>query len=68
MVSLVMCALLGTVFMFARSSFLRAYDAPSGQLFLTAILIGYGALLVWVGRLATFPQPTRFLTLRPGDS
>jgi tight adherence protein B len=68
MVSLVMCALLGAVFMFARSSYLRAYDDASGQLFLTFILLGYGTLLLWVARLATFPQPCRFLTLRPGDS
>ena len=68
MVSLVMCALLGAVFAFARSSYLSAYEGASGQSFLTAILIGYGALLMWVGRLATFPRPTRFLTLRPSDS
>jgi Flp pilus assembly protein TadB len=68
MVSLVMCALLATVFMFARSSYLKAYDDVSGQLFLTVILIGYGSLLLWVGRLATFPQPSRFLTLRPEES
>ena len=64
MVSLVMCALLGGVFLFARSSYLNAYDHVSGQVFLALILVGYGALLIWVGRLATFPQPSRFLTLR----
>ena len=64
MVSLVMCTLLGGVFLFARSSYLDAYDRVSGQVFLALILVGYGALLVWVGRLATFPQPSRFLTLR----
>ena len=68
MVSLVMCGLLGAVFIFARSSYLRAYDDSSGQLFLTVILIGYGALLLWVGRLATFPRASRFLTLRQADS
>jgi len=67
MVSLVMCALLGGVFVFARSSYLDAYDDVSGQVFLALILVGYGALLVWVGRLATFPQPARFLTLRQAD-
>lgn len=67
MVSLVMCALLGAVFMFARSSYLDAYDHASGQLFLTVVLIGYGVLLLWVGRLATFPRPSRFLTLRWAD-
>jgi len=68
MVSLVMCALLGAVFVFARSSYLNAYDTVSGQLFLTLILIGYAVLLLWVGRLATFPKPARFLTLRPVHS
>ena len=68
MVSLVMCALLGCVFLFARSSYLNAYDDASGQIFLALILVGYGALLMWVGRLATFPQPARFLTMRQADS
>jgi len=67
MVSLVMCALLAGVFVFARSSYLDAYDDVSGQLFLAFVLLGYGALLVWVGRLAKFPQPSRFLTLRQVD-
>lgn len=68
MVSLVMCALLGGVFLFARSSYLDAYDDMSGQVFLALILVGYGALLIWVGRLATFPQPSRFLTLGQVES
>ncbi len=67
MVSMVMCALLAAVFMFARSSYLNAYDDVGGQLFLTLVLVGYGALLVWVGRLATFPRPSRFLTLRQAE-
>ena len=68
MVSLVMCALLGCVFLFARSSYLNAYDDLSGQVFLALVLVGYGGLLMWVGRLATFPQPSRFLTLRRTES
>jgi Flp pilus assembly protein TadB len=68
MVSMVMCALLGGVFVFARSSYLDAYDDASGQVFLALILVGYGALLLWVGRLASFPQPSRFLTLRQAES
>ncbi|MEO7369817.1 MAG: type II secretion system F family protein [Ilumatobacteraceae bacterium] len=68
MVSLVMCALLGAVFLFARSSYLAAYDDVSGQVFLALVLVCYGGLLVWVGRLATFPQPSRFLTLRQAES
>lgn len=67
MVSVVMCTLLGLVFLFARSSYLNAYDATAGQLFLTMILVGYGCLLVWVSRLAKFPRPARFLTLRIGE-
>ena len=68
MVSLVMGALLAGVFLLARSSYLNAYDDVSGQLFLALVLVGYGALLMWVGRLATFPRPSRFLTLRAADS
>jgi Flp pilus assembly protein TadB len=64
MVSVVMCALLGGVFLFARSSYLNAYDDVSGQIFLALVLVGYAALLAWVSRLATFPRPSRFLTLR----
>ena len=68
MVSLIMCALLGGVFVFARSSFLNAYDDASGQVFLVLVLAGYAALLVRVGALSRFPRPTRFLTLRAGAS
>jgi hypothetical protein len=68
MVSIVMCALLGGLFLFARSSYLNAYDDASGQLFLAFILVSYGMMLVWVGRLATFPRPSRFLTLRQSES
>lgn len=68
MVSVVMCALLAGVFLFARSSYLDAYDGAGGQLFLTMILVGYGCLLVWVSRLARFPKPGRFLTLRFGEA
>jgi len=67
MVSAVMCALLGIVFAFARSSYLNAYDDVSGQLFLSVILAGYGLLLLWVARLATFARPARFLTLRVAE-
>jgi Flp pilus assembly protein TadB len=66
LVSLVMCALLGGMFVFARSSYLDAYDTASGQVFLGAVLCGYALLLVRVGRLSQFPRPSRFLTLEPG--
>jgi tight adherence protein B len=65
LVSLVMCALLGGMFVFARNSYLDAYDTASGQVFLGAVLCGYAALLVRVGGLSRFPRPSRFLTLRP---
>jgi hypothetical protein len=61
-----MCALLGGMFVFARSSYLDAYDTVSGQVFLGAVLCGYALLLVRVGRLSQFPRPSRFLTLEPG--
>ena len=67
MVSIVMCLLLGTVFVFARSSYLNAYDRFEGQVFLAVVLCGYGGMLIWVARLARFPRPARFLTLRAGD-
>ncbi|MEO5724763.1 MAG: type II secretion system F family protein [Ilumatobacteraceae bacterium] len=65
LVSLVMCSLLVGLFVFARNSYLDAYDTVAGQLFLGLVLCGYAALLVRVGRLSRFPQPSRFLSLRP---
>jgi Flp pilus assembly protein TadB len=65
-VSVVMCALLVGVFAFARSDYLSAYDTAEGQLFLAVVLGCYAGMLVWVARLARFPRPSRFLTLR-GD-
>ena len=63
LVSLVMCALLGGVFVFARSRYLDAYDT-----FRTGLprhwSCGYALLLVRVGRLALLPTE-RFLTLEP---
>ena len=43
-------------------SYLAAYDTATGQVFLAAALIGYGALILRVQRLAAFPRPGRFLT------
>jgi tight adherence protein B len=68
MVSAVMCALLALVFVFSRSSYLNAFDRSSGQAFLTFVLAAYGALVVWVARLATFPRPARFLNWRGAES
>jgi Flp pilus assembly protein TadB len=67
MVSIIMCALLGAVFVFARSSFLDAYDDLSGQVFLALVLCGYAALLLRVAALSRFPRPSRFLSLRGGE-
>jgi Flp pilus assembly protein TadB len=64
LVTLIMCSLFAAVFVFARSSYLNAYDRTTGQLFLAAVLGLYGALLLWVLRLARFPRPARFLTMR----
>lgn len=68
MVSAVMCALLALVFVFSRSSYLNAFDRSSGQAFLTFVLVGYGGLVLWVARLATFPRPARFLNLRGAEA
>jgi len=62
-ISLIMVALLGAVFVFGRSSYLDAYDTAVGQVVLGAILVGYAALLLRVGTLSRFPKPSRFLTL-----
>lgn len=66
LVSVVMCALLAGMFVFARNSYLDAYDTASGQVFLGVILCAYAGLLVRVGRLSQYPRPSRFLTLETG--
>ncbi len=67
-VSAIMCLLLAGVFVFARASYLNAYDTGSGQIVLAMILVGYAALLGRVAALSRFPRPSRFLTLgRPED-
>jgi len=59
-------AIMGTLvlglLLLGRSEYLAAYDTSSGQTFLAAALIGYGALILRVQRLAAFPRPGRFLT------
>ncbi len=52
---------------FGRSDYLRAYDTSSGQLFLIAALLGFGALILRVQKLARFTRPTRFLTASAVD-
>jgi tight adherence protein B len=61
--TVVMTCLVGALFVFGRSEYLRAYDGPEGQLFLAAAIAGYAALLARVQRLARFPRPARFLSL-----
>ena len=59
---------------FGRSEYLRAYDTGSGQVFLIGALLGFGALILRVQKLARFDRPARFLTAsavgvpRPSDS
>jgi hypothetical protein len=53
--TLIMGALVIGLLVFGRSRYLDAYDEPSGQIFLVA-------LIVRVQRLASFPRPSRFLT------
>lgn len=64
LLSAIMGALVVALFVFGRSDYLAAYDDPAGQVFLSVALVGYAALLVRVQRLARFPRPTRFLSLR----
>jgi hypothetical protein len=64
LLSLIMSALVVGLFVFGRSTYLRAYDTFQGQLFLGGALVLYLALLVRVQRLARYPRPGRFLTLR----
>jgi hypothetical protein len=61
--SAIMAALVAALFVFGRTEYLGAYDEVPGQLFLSAALVGYVALLVRVQRLARFPRPARFLSL-----
>lgn len=67
MVSLIMCLLLAAVFIFARSSYLAAYNSSTGQLMLVVILAGYAAMLIRVAALSRFPKPSRFLTSSPEE-
>ena len=60
--TLIMGALVVGLLVLGRSQYLDAYDEPAGQLFLSASLAGYVALIVRVQRLAAFPRPSRFLT------
>jgi Flp pilus assembly protein TadB len=59
--SLIMGGLVVALLVFGRSEYLDAYDSGTGQLFLTAALGGYVALIVRVQRLGAFPRPSRFL-------
>ncbi len=63
----IMSLLFGLVFVFARTSYLRAYEAVEGQVFLALLIAAFGALLWRVAALARFPLPSRFLSVR-GES
>jgi Flp pilus assembly protein TadB len=68
MLTAIMAALVVALFVFGRSDYLRAYDEPSGQLFLAVAVAAYAGLLARVQRLARFPRAGRFLTLDRGLS
>jgi hypothetical protein len=68
LLSLIMSGLVVGLFVFGRSDYLRAYDTLEGQLFLGGALVAYLGLLVRVQRLARYPRPSRFLSLRAGAS
>lgn len=63
----IMGTLVVALLVFGRSQYLDAYDTRSGQIFLSASLAGYVALIVRVQRLAAFPRPSRFLTSTPAQ-
>jgi tight adherence protein B len=48
----------------ARSHYLAPYRTASGQVVLCVLLAIFVALIAYVQRLARFPRPARFLTLR----
>ena len=48
----------------ARSAYLAPYRTSTGQLVLCILLASFVGLIVYVQRLARFPRPARFLTLR----
>ncbi|HEY3484863.1 MAG TPA: hypothetical protein VGK49_05730 [Ilumatobacteraceae bacterium] len=62
----IMGALLVALFLLGRSEYLAAYDRPAGQAFLVVALGAYAALVARVQRLATFPKPSRFITVDRG--
>jgi Flp pilus assembly protein TadB len=47
-----------------NTSFLSAYDTPTGQLVLLAVAVLYATGLVWLTRLTKFAKPARFLTIQ----
>jgi tight adherence protein B len=61
--TVVMACLVGALFVFGRSEYLRAYDDAAGQVFLAVAIAAFAALLIRVQRLARFPRPARFLSL-----
>ncbi|MEM9514483.1 MAG: hypothetical protein AAGA42_06455 [Actinomycetota bacterium] len=61
LLTLMMGGLIVGLLVFGRAEYLAPYDEPAGQLFVSVVLLIYGALLVRVQRLARYPRPGRFL-------
>ena len=61
LLTLMMSALIVGLLVFGRAEYLAPYDEPAGQVFVSIVLVIYGALLVRVQRLARYPRPGRFL-------
>jgi tight adherence protein B len=64
----IMGLLVVALLIFGRSDYLRAYDTGFGQAFLSAALLGFGALIQRVQKLAQFARPSRFLTAAAASS
>lgn len=62
----IMAVLVLALFVFGRSDYLAAYETVGGQVFLSAALLAYVALLVRIRRLARFPRAGRFLSAAGG--
>jgi Flp pilus assembly protein TadB len=56
-----MSALLAALLLAGRSSFLDAYDTPSGQVVLVVAILAFAGLVARTQTLSRFPTPGRFL-------
>jgi Flp pilus assembly protein TadB len=62
LLTVIMGLLVAGLLVMGRSEYLKAYETASGQVFLSAALLGFGALILRVQQLARFARPSRFLT------